>query len=176
MRITGNHFPPTSLLPSSSSLLPPTKGALFPGVLMISLILSISLSLFSCKISGQNFIAGIQVVIGDPLINVEVVSPGLITAVIPSSNRYKNPTNIIDQQESVIISDPKGRSTVGYNKFTIKVGLPLSPPLSPSPPSPSLSLPSLPSPPPSPLPSPSPFPLPFPLPLPPLNQQKLINN
>jgi hypothetical protein len=75
------------------------------------------------SITGKNFVSGCKVTIGDPLDDVEVVSPTLITAVIPNSNRFKNPTNIIQQKESVIIIDPKGRSTVGYEKFIIKIKL-----------------------------------------------------
>jgi len=75
------------------------------------------------NITGKNFLDGIQVSIGDPLINVVVRTPTLITATIPSSDRFDNPTNIISQQESVVIVDKKGRSSVGYDKFTIKVKL-----------------------------------------------------
>jgi len=73
------------------------------------------------NITGKNFLAGSQVIVGDPLDDVVVVSSTLITGVIPSSDRFKNPANIIEQAVSVIIVDPKGRSTVGYDTFTIKV-------------------------------------------------------
>jgi hypothetical protein len=87
-----------------------------------------SLISFSCLHSshqyfslGKNFLAGSQVIVGDPLDDVVVVSSTLITGLIPSSDRFKNPANIIEQAVSVIIVDPKGRSTVGYDTFTIKV-------------------------------------------------------
>lgn len=75
------------------------------------------------NISGKNFVEGTVVRIGDPLTQVTVHSSTLISATIPNSDRFKNPTNLIEQDESVVITDPKGRSTVGYKKFTIKVKL-----------------------------------------------------
>lgn len=64
---------------------------------------------------------GTTVRIGDPLTQIIVHSSTLISATIPNSDRFKNPTNLIEQEASVVITDPKGRSTVGYNRFTIKV-------------------------------------------------------
>lgn len=74
-------------------------------------------------IYGHNFLPGISVSIDDSLINVVVVSPNMLFATIPTSDRFTRPTNLISQQESVVLTDTKGRSSVGYNAFTIKVDL-----------------------------------------------------
>jgi hypothetical protein len=72
-------------------------------------------------ISGRNFLPGIKVSIDDNLNDVVVVSSTVITATIPNSNHFKNPANIIERKSSVVVTDTKGRSAVGYNSFTIKV-------------------------------------------------------
>jgi hypothetical protein len=61
--------------------------------------------------------------IGDDLDDLVVLSSDLITGKIPDSSLYNSPANLIDRQESVIITDTKGRTTVGYDKFTIQVTL-----------------------------------------------------
>lgn len=74
-------------------------------------------------IYGRNFLDGLKVTIADDLIDLVVHNTTTITATIPDSEKYKNPANLIDQDKSVIITDTKDRTAVGYNAFTIKIAL-----------------------------------------------------
>jgi hypothetical protein len=74
-------------------------------------------------ITGRNFVQGTSVSIGGTLNNINVISSTTITGNIPNSDKYKNPASLIDTKVSVVITDVKGRATVGYNAFTIKLTL-----------------------------------------------------